>query len=133
MQIDGDTYATDWVMGGPVSDFEMDEAFGPQHSPVHTGDTMWMYDNGADVSEGSRIVAYTLDEAAGTATTAFEWKPEENAFSPVLGSLDLADDAILAAWGASGEIFVVDRSGELLGSYDLDGEAQAGLTTFVSF
>ncbi len=133
VQIDGDTYDTDWILGGASSDFDVDQDFGPQHSPVRVGDTMWMYDNGSDVSEGSRIVAFTIDEENWTATASFEWKPEADAFSPVLGSLDLADDSFVGAWGASGEIFVVDPGGELLGAYDIDGEAQAGLTTFVTF
>ena len=131
LQIDPTTWQTDWILGGESSDFTLSSSFGPQHSPIHRGASLWMFDNGSDVAAGSRLCEYTLDASALTATLAWEWQPESAPFNIVLGSIEIADDAVLASWGDTGEVRILDLAGEVIGYYDLNVMDQIGNTSFV--
>lgn len=131
VQIDPDSWATDWVLGGPNSEFVVTPAFGPQHSPVRAGTSLWMFDNGADVEAGSRLVEYTIDDSAMTADEVWSWQPQTRPFNVVLGSIALADDATIGSWGDSGEVRIIDPGGTTVGYYDIDGGLQIGFTSFI--
>jgi hypothetical protein len=131
VQIDPTTWQTDWVLGGSQSAFRMDEPFGPQHSPVHIGDTLWLFDNGSDSSAGSRLARYTVDEATWTATRAWTWQEDPAVMDVVLGSVDPHDDALIASWGDSGTIRILDGQSKVIGEYDLGERNQVGYTSLL--
>lgn len=129
--IDPADWTVEHVVGGSQSDYTVPEPFGPQHSPVHAGNTLWMFDNGSSAAEGSRLAAYTLDDAAMTATRTYSWQPDPVTFDVVLGSVDPHDDAIIGSWGDLGTIRILSPAGEVLGSYDLGGNDQVGYTSLL--
>ena len=131
VQIDPNTWQTDWVLGGTESAFRLDEPFGPQHSPVHVGDTLWLFDNGSDSTAGSSLARYTLDEATWTATRSWTWQEDPPAMDIVLGSVEPHEDALIASWGDSGTIRILDLQSEVIGEYDLGERNQAGYTSLL--
>lgn len=131
VQIDPLTWQTDWVLGGSQSNFSVDVPFGPQHSPVHIGDALWLFDNGSDSTVGSRLARYTLDEDAWTATQSWTWKEDPPATDIVLGSVEPHDDALIASWGDSGTIRIFDLQSNVIGEYDLGDRNQVGYTSLL--
>ncbi len=132
IEIDGETWQTLNVLGGDGSDYSVDDPFGPQHSPILAGDTLWMFDNGSEVSAGSRLAAYTLDHKAKTAELAWEWQPVDAPYTIVLGNIDVHDDVIIASWAVQGQVFMVNHQGGFLAQYEVDGATQVGLTSLIS-
>ncbi len=132
LQIDATTWQTDWILGGPSTQFSVDLGFGPQHSPFHSGNTLWMFDNGTDVTAGSRLLAYSLDETAMTATRSWMYQADPPVFDVILGSIALTDDATIASWGDVGQVRILDSTDAVLGSYTLDALDQVGYTSLVA-
>lgn len=130
--LDPTDWSVDWVLGGSQSDFSIPEPFGPQHSPVHRGNALWLFDNGHSAAAGSRLAAYTLDTGAWTATRDWSWQPDPVTFDIVLGSVEPHDDAIIASWGDLGTIRILDADGGVLGEYDLGSNDQVGYTSLLT-
>lgn len=117
VKVDRATGDTVWILGGLGSDFTFadDDAFGPQHAPELTDDGLLLFDN-RGISDGSRLVAYSLDAAAGTATNTWSWAYPGGAWTPVLGDVHrFADGSALGSWGLSGHVTLADPDGELVG------------------
>lgn len=136
LQVDATSWQTDWQLGGDSSDFVVDVDFGPQHSPLHQGNKLYMFNNGRDVAAGSEPVGYTLvvptTETVGTATRSWNWSPPVATYSLVMGSIELEQDASLAAWGDSGEVRIISpNDGSLLAYYEQRLGGQAGQTSFI--
>ncbi len=132
LEIDPTTWTMDWILGGNDSNFAVSPSFGPQHSPIRVGGSLYMFDNDSDVAAGSRLAEYTIDATAMTATQSWSWQPETAPYNVVLGSIDLADDAKLASWGDTGEVRILDTNDTVVGYYDLEDELQIGYTSFVA-
>lgn len=135
VQIDPDTWQTDWVMGGGQSDFAVDVPFGPQHSFVRSGETFWLFDNGSDVAAGSHLSEYAIvdpnDTSQGTASLNWTWTTNPPSFDVVLGSIQVTDDAILASWGDTADIRILLPDREILAEYGPEIGGQTGYASFV--
>lgn len=131
VEIDPTTWQTGWVLGGPQSDFTVPDPFGPQHSPVFRGDTLWMFDNGSDVSEGSKLAAYDVEVGTMVATRTWTWAPDPAPFEVALGSIAVYDDAKLSSWGNTPEIRIVLPDDQEGAHYGLKGAMSVGYTSFV--
>lgn len=135
LQIDPVTWETDWELGGPRSEFEVDVPFGPQHSPVRRGDSLWMFDNGADVAAGSNLAEYRItdpvDGAPGTATLEWSWAPADAPFCILLGSIQVYPDVTLASWGDTGEVRILSLEDEDLALYGSSVGRQGGFASFI--
>lgn len=135
LQIDPVTWETDWELGGPRSDFEVDVPFGPQHSPVRKGSSLWMFDNGANVATGSALREYRITEpvdgTAGTATLEWTWAPDAAPFCILLGSIQLYPDATIASWGDTGEVRILSPEDEELAWYGSSVGRQGGFSSFI--
>lgn len=117
VKIDRATGDTVWILGGLGSDFTFtdDDAFGPQHAPELTEGGLRVFDN-RGISDGSRLVEYSLDEDAGTATNTWSWAYPGGAWTPVLGDVHRFDDgSALGSWGLTGHVTLVSPDGELVG------------------
>ncbi len=132
LQIDPTTWQTDWVLGGPQSDFEVPERFGPQHTPRFRDGVLWMFDNGSDVSAGSGPAAYEVDPDAMVATKVWSWAPEPAMFELVLGSVVPYDDAKLTSWGNTPEVRILLPDDTEGARYALRGAMGIGYTSFVN-
>jgi hypothetical protein len=112
-----DTGGVVGMLGGTESTFAVvdDPGFGPQHSPVLQGDTVWLFDNhthdSAEVS-GSRVVRYRLDGPAGEATPIFEHVLADDGFTPVGGGVEpLPDGSVFISSGNMMQARVLDPEG----------------------
>jgi len=117
VKIDRATGDTVWILGGLGSDFTFadDDAFGPQHAPELTANGVRLFDN-RGISDGSRLVEYSLDEATGIATNTWSWGYPGGAWTPVLGDVQRFDDgSALGSWGLTGHVTLVSPEGELVG------------------
>lgn len=131
LQIDAVTWQTDWQLGGASPDFAVDVPFGPQHSPLHRGDSLWMFNNGKDSAIGSGLVKYDLSNDVAMRT--WDWYPESTTFCIVMGSVDVYDDAIIASWGDTGDVRILSPNDDsILASYIPRIGGQAGYTSLVN-
>lgn len=123
VKIDRATGETRWVLGGDDGDLRLvdDAGFGPQHAPSIVDGDLVLFDNRGGFDEDSRLVRYTIDEAAGTATLVWSWS-QAGLHAEVMGdALPLDDGTVVSAWGETGTVLVTDTAGEIL--WGLDHEA----------
>lgn len=128
-----------WQLGGADSDFTFSgrRTFTHQHRlrPLENGHVI-VFDNGANAAEGSRVVEFALDEAAGTATEVWSYEPGLFVYS--LGDLwRLPSGNTLVSWGTLGRFELIDGGGESFWSMSADigegfgfGEPLASLDGF---
>lgn len=121
VRVDRATGETMWELGGSSSDFTFqgDPGFGPQHAPVFAPDGLWIFDNHThdhDPNTVSRIVRYSLDPEAGTATAAWQWTDlEEPLRTSILGDVrPLPDGNVLASFGTIPRAVVVNPEGAVI-------------------
>ncbi|MBM4367004.1 MAG: aryl-sulfate sulfotransferase [Deltaproteobacteria bacterium] len=108
----------DFIVGGPDSDYAVDDAFGPQHAPGWTDDGLSMFDNGYDLGV-SRLAEYTL--AGDEATLRWQWQHPGGYVTAVLGDFDRLDDGShLSSWGTLGEIIYVEADDTLSWRVDVE-------------
>ncbi len=127
VKIDRATGDTVWFLGGPENQFDFgdDPGFGPQHAPEFHGGRLHLFDNRD--GEGSRAVAYALDEAAMTATLDWSFEPADPQWALVLGDVsERADGSHLMSWGSGGDIFVTDANEQLSGFLRMDKALAVG-------
>lgn len=116
VKIDRATGETLWILGGDHGTLALPDDTGPrrQHAPEATSDGVAMFDNAYGDDAGSRLVRYTVDEGAETASLAWEWHHPDALFTLVLGDVDLLDDGgALSSWGTFGEIVRADAAGDV--------------------
>lgn len=131
VRIDRATGATAWVMGGDSDTFTFTDgdAFGPQHAPAWADGQLTVFDN-RSASEGSRAVEYAVDEAAHTATVAWQFSPPEPSYALVLGDVTRrADGSHLLGWGSTGDVYVTDADDAVAGFLRLDQPLAIGAVT----
>src|SRR5699024_566806 len=105
-QLDRDTGAAQWILGGKSSDFEMsDEAvFKWQHSAARDTDgTLTLLDNHTkeDDGESSRGLRLKVDEDAMTASVVTEYAPpKERPAGSMANTQPLDNGNMMVGWGA---------------------------------
>lgn len=127
VRVDRASGGTEWILGGADSDFAMapEATFGPQHSPRLAAGGVMVFDNGNSVT-GSRLVEVSVDAGLGTASLAWEWRPDPLAWNLLLGHVEPAGDGLVASWGMAPDIYVYDADRELSGHLALDTDELAG-------
>jgi hypothetical protein len=99
----------EWIVGGPPGRPEKltiigDPYNGPKrpHDARMVGNVLTMFDNQAGMpGRQSRVVAYSIDTTAGTATMLWEFRNGANYTGDTLGSVrKAADGSILIGWSA---------------------------------
>lgn len=122
-QLDRDTGAVQWILGGKSSDFEMsDEAvFKWQHSAARATDgTLTLLDNHTkeDDGESSRGLRLKVDDEAMTASVVTEYAPpEERPAGSMANTQPLDNGNMMVGWGAQPYYSEFSDEGELL--YDV--------------
>lgn len=106
--------------GADVTFTDGTAAFSAQHGFDLRGDSLVMHDNRTS-AEGTRIVAFDLDRAAGTLHETWEYVPEPALYDYVLGDATwIDDDTVLANWSTSGLLEEVNPEGVSTWSLTLD-------------
>ncbi len=132
-QIDRDTGALDWLLGGPQSDWAVEgDGFAGQHAPVmfDGGRLLVLMDNGPLASGGkpAEARAYTLDPDTMTATERWTFDDGSVHTGVILGDVSwISDDAAVVNWGSAGVIQRVNAAGEVQMQLDF------GLGEFAEF
>lgn len=125
-KIDGVSGAVEWRLGGLANEFAITDptrAFERQHGlRVAAPGVIQMLDNGTTAP--SRVIRYTIDEQAMTATLSLEYTHAADAFTFVGGGTEvLPAGGALASFGQAGRVVALDAAGgqafELVG---LEGE-----------
>ncbi len=86
-----------------------------QHQFEFFGDELLVFDDrDPKTAEESRLMQYTLDDAAGTATPTWEWHHPDHLQVITLGDVDrAADGSTLAVFSSSGVVVDLDPNGEI--------------------
>ncbi|HIY86803.1 MAG TPA: arylsulfotransferase family protein, partial [Candidatus Yaniella excrementavium] len=122
-QLDRDTGAVQWILGGKSSDFEMaeDAVFEWQHSAARDADgTITLLDNHTKEDDGdsSRGLRLEVDEDAMTASVATEYAPpQERPAGSMANTQPLENGNMIVGWGAQPYYSEFTKEGELL--YDV--------------
>lgn len=117
VKIDRATGATRWVLGGADATLALGNDVGPrrQHAPEWNDGALTVFDNGYGDPLGSRLVTYAVDEGAGTATRAWEWRHPDALFTFVFGDVDhLPGGGQLSSWGNYAQVLRTDASGAVV-------------------
>jgi hypothetical protein len=71
-----------------------------------------VFDNGAEAESSSRVVEYTLDEAAGTVTEAWSFVATPPLYVYALGDVDRIEaDRTIVTWSTAGLVQIVEADG----------------------
>ncbi len=127
-QLDGETGALMWTLGGRNSDFEVaaEARFAWQHDAHRQADgTVTLFDNReGDFVEGahSRGLRLRLDEVARTAVMVEQWIPADGRLAPTQGNLQvLPDGGCVVGWGQHPSFSEYAADGTLLLDARIDG------------
>jgi hypothetical protein len=108
LQISRQTGGIDWILGGPDGTLGQTDVFIGQHGFQRDGDDLLVFDNRGATGE-SRVIRYTIDAGAGTATTDWTWVNDPLMFTEYFGDVRLLpDDGLLIAWGLGGRLSALD-------------------------
>lgn len=116
-QVDRATGAMDWVLGGEDGTlrFVGGQPFTAVHSPEVIDGGVRLFNNYVRDPLHSQVVAYTIDEAAGTATVVETVDLEREFYSYILGDTNaLPDDHLLVSWGSSGFLTELDAARDVV-------------------
>jgi hypothetical protein len=118
-KIDRDSGEILWEMQGPDTDFtplgDHDDWSHPHMSQTYDGG-FTIFDNGyhRDPSH-SRVLEYSFDEGAMTATTEWIYADPEGRFNAVLGDVKkVSDDRYMTVWSQFGLLAEIDTDGEVV-------------------
>lgn len=124
VKIDRQSGRTDWILGGPFSDFTLPDGGAVWNgledsmlwSQAHMSDLTYdpvtgtgrfaVFDNGkfrstevGGSTEWSRLVEYSFDETARTVQEEWQLAPDTGAFTTLLGDVErIADDRWIGSW-----------------------------------
>ena len=97
-----------WILGGPDGTLATTESFVGQHGFARDGDGLLVFDN-RGAGDESRIIRYTIDAEAGTASTDWVHLNDPSLFTEFFGDVaPLPDGSLLLAWGLAGRLSVLD-------------------------
>ena len=113
-----------WRLGGEESDFALPDGstdlFYWQHEFTVADEQVLVFDNGGWPEPYSRVVQYTVDEAAGSVEQQWEHQTDPPMYVYCLGeALWLPSGHVLTSWGTSGRIDEVTAEGEVVKQLDL--------------
>jgi hypothetical protein len=102
-----------WTLGGPVSDFSVEEPFSFQHNFELTGDEILLFDNNSDdrESESSRLMRIRLDEKTSTSDLEWVFIPTPGLYTAYFGDVVNFPGGIASSWGTGGLIRVNSDGG----------------------
>ena len=118
-QIDRDTGALDWLLGGEFSDWTvLGDGFAGQHAPeVHeAGRLLALMNNGAPGTpvEAAIAMAYDLDPDTLIATPRWQFDDAASHLGVILGNVSwIGPDDAVVNWGSSGVLQRVNAAGEV--------------------
>lgn len=118
LAVRGATGETEWSVGGEVGQLTLVDGagFGPQHAPRWMPGGFRLFDNGMDVSLGSRSVQFAVDTFTGTVSEVADWHPPDLSYTGVLGeSNDYGDGGQIVGFGFDGSVFWHDADGVVQG------------------
>ena len=121
-EVDPSNWTTLHMLGGPFPDYQMPTGSPPyhQHQFDLRGNELLVHDN-RNSADGTRLVSYTLDREAKTATQNWEYAPGAALFDSVFGDVTyLDDDRFLVTWSTSGYIEERTRDGDAPWTMTLD-------------
>jgi hypothetical protein len=131
IRIDGDTGEQIWRIGKEDPTHAADATFAGQHGLALLDDGLLVFDNSGD-PVGSRVLEFTIDDDAGTATTT--WSHASSETSIILGDAARLDDGnTLIAWGQGGSIEEVAPDGTLLNRLTLTNEGRLFPVGFIEY
>lgn len=110
-KVDRTSGVTEWVLGGDYSTLTFPNDPGPsrQHAPEWVDGELMFFDNGYGDDAGSRLVRWSIDVEAGTATRTWEYRHPEGLFTFVFGDVDARPDGgHLSSWGNYSDILATD-------------------------
>jgi hypothetical protein len=116
LAVDRETATVQFVLGGDRGTIDLagDDGFLRPHHFSLVGDRLRLHDN-RDADQFSRVVEFTLDLEAETATFVDEWQRDPPVYDYALGAVHQRDDgSMLVAWSSSGLIDDLGPDGELL-------------------
>ena len=133
---DRETGETVHRIGRHHGDYDLDPASGEwfdrQHQFHVAGDELLVFANGQDVQEGSRVLGYRLDAAAGTLENTWRYAAEQPLYCYTYGDANvLPDGNVLVTWSTSGQMEEVDLDGEIQWQIKASFGAGFGYTTYV--
>ncbi len=119
IEIDGETGAPLTVVGGegyaldpPIDGFG--DGFGPHGAAWTPEGSLLVFDNNdSDDAEASRVLEYTLDEAAGLAREAWRWEGVPGVVQVLGGADRLADGDTFVHGGSLGTMQLVAEDGRV--------------------
>jgi hypothetical protein len=116
VQISRETGTVDWGLGGVVNDFDVEGTpFLHQHQFDASEDRILVFDNDGLAGNQSRVVEYSFDEDARTASEIWSYVPNPSVYCFVLGDVErIEGDDRLITWSAVGTIDRVSAAGDLL-------------------
>jgi len=120
IRLDAETGERTDLIGGPKTDWEVDEPFVDQHGFDLLDDgKLLLFDNGLIDHMDSRPTRYLLDEDARTAELEWEFSADPALYTNFLGdALDLGDGRVLSIWTFEGVAMEVDTQGEVISRWD---------------
>jgi hypothetical protein len=106
--VDRSTGAVEWILGGVDGTLSLTDSFVGQHGFARDGDDLLVFDN-RGAGQVSRVIRYTIDADAGTATTDWIHNNEPSLFTEFFGDVvPQPDGSLLLAWGMAGRLSVLD-------------------------
>lgn len=110
-----------WTLGATGDyTFVGDVGFAPQHAPEFTDGGLVLFDN-AYQSPASRVVAYTLDETAMTATLDWSLSSPYGESVVVMGSgAALPGGGVMSTWGEACHVLTTNEAGAVVRDVSVD-------------
>ncbi len=129
-EIDARSGAFLWRLGGRHNEFAMTNdpggGFQGQHNAqlLPNGHLLLLDDRPRGAPAGTRAVEYALDVPARTARLVWEYRPDPEVVSPIMGSVQrLANGNTLVGFATAGRVDEVAPSGAVVGQAAVVGEA----------
>ena len=125
-----------WKLGDEGSDFEIPggstQTSTSQHQFQVVDSSILIFDNGDADTYASRVVEYTLDEAAGTADPAWNYVADPPVYVYGLGDVNRFDDGqTMITWSTSGRIELITYDQDLVWRLNADLGTGFAYTTWM--
>ena len=120
IRLDAETGERIDLIGGPKSDWDVDQAFVDQHGFDLLDDgRLLLFDNGDIAEMDSRPTRYLLDEETKTAELEWEYSADPPLYTNFLGdALDLGNGRVLSIWTFESVVMELDEQGEMASRWE---------------
>lgn len=128
-RVDGETGATEWLMGGGDQTIVPDTPFHGQHGfDVLSAEELLLFDNAGDEA-ASRIQRIALEPDKGRATTTDIYSDGISSF--VMGDvMEFDDGGMLVSWSTASTIDEIDQSGQRVSRLTFEEAETVGYLSF---